>query len=223
MARHQCTCAHCGAVFSPRPDNVERGWGVYCSRACLYASQRRPRLERTCPICGTAYAAMPSRVARGKQTTCSRACSYRLRMLTRRPVGRPHPERPYRKDPARVLAKNAAYREAHRAELSAKQVAYYAAHREQAKAIADRRRARVKGCAINDLTVADWLAILDEWGHRCAYCGATGVKLTKDHVVALARGGDHTRANVVPACRPCNCRKWCHPAAHIKTSWTSGH
>jgi 5-methylcytosine-specific restriction endonuclease McrA len=40
----------------------------------------------------------------------------------------------------------------------------------------------------------------------CHYCGGkfTSAELTMDHVVPLARGGESTRGNIVPACRACN-------------------
>ena len=74
-----------------------------------------------------------------------------------------------------------------------------------------RRRARKSGAVLGILDAAQWAAILDYFGHACAYCNATGVKLTQDHVVPLARGGEHTASNVIPACGLCNRRKWLNP------------
>lgn len=54
------------------------------------------------------------------------------------------------------------------------------------------------------LTEIQWHDILDEYHHRCAYCGKKLDKLTIDHVVPLSRGGKHSVSNVVPACRHCN-------------------
>lgn len=44
---------------------------------------------------------------------------------------------------------------------------------------------------------------------RCGYCGRPTPprELTMDHRVPLARGGRSTRANLVPACKPCNTAK----------------
>jgi len=68
-----------------------------------------------------------------------------------------------------------------------------------------RRRKRVQR-ADNDLTTAEWATLLEAWG-GCAYCGATGVALQKDCVLAISRGGRYTLDNVVPACRSCNASK----------------
>lgn len=69
-----------------------------------------------------------------------------------------------------------------------------------------RRRARRMG-ANPDLTLEEWLDILDEFDHCCAYCQARGVKLEQEHMTPLSRGGRHTKSNIVPACRSCNARK----------------
>lgn len=57
-----------------------------------------------------------------------------------------------------------------------------------------RRRQSVRRVASQDR--ADLLRL------PCDYCG--GPANTVDHVVAVARGGTSDRANLVPACWPCN-------------------
>ena len=69
-----------------------------------------------------------------------------------------------------------------------------------------RRRAFERGVPVNDLTVADWQAVLDYYGHKCAYCGKTK-DFTQDHIIPLSRGGWHTISNIAPACRSCNSKK----------------
>jgi 5-methylcytosine-specific restriction endonuclease McrA len=56
------------------------------------------------------------------------------------------------------------------------------------------------------LTRAEWNEIKERHHHRCAYC-STAKPLEMDHVTPLSRGGQHTKTNVVPACRTCNARK----------------
>lgn len=53
------------------------------------------------------------------------------------------------------------------------------------------------------ITTADVRAVLD--GARCVYCEA--VEVDVDHTVAMADGGPNERANLVPACDPCNKKK----------------
>lgn len=39
-------CKQCGALFAPRISNLAMGQGLYCSRACGYASKNRPLADR---------------------------------------------------------------------------------------------------------------------------------------------------------------------------------
>lgn len=74
------------------------------------------------------------------------------------------------------------------------------------RARAARRRKRRVAAVVNDLTAAQWAAIKAAWP-GCAYCGATGVALQRDCVMAISRGGRYTIDNVVPACAACNASK----------------
>ena len=69
-----------------------------------------------------------------------------------------------------------------------------------------RRRALKLSAPVNDFADTQWQAVLDHYGHKCAYCGATE-DLTQDHIIPLSRGGWHTISNIAPACRSCNSRK----------------
>ncbi|HEX5857444.1 MAG TPA: HNH endonuclease [Microbacterium sp.] len=75
------------------------------------------------------------------------------------------------------------------------------------RARAARRRKRRMDAADNDLTPAQWAAIVQAWGGGCAYCGAADAALQRDCVLALSRGGRYTIENIVPACRSCNASK----------------
>ena len=68
------------------------------------------------------------------------------------------------------------------------------------------RRARTIDNGGN-LTVEEWNAILDFYGHKCLCCGRGDVKLTIDHVIPVFHGGKHSADNVQPLCGPCNSRK----------------
>lgn len=125
-----------------------------------------------------------------------------------------------------VLARNAAWRSANRAwvlnfnhayhmtnreKIAAQHLAYSALHREQVGAASARHRARKLGAAISDLTRTQWDAIKATFGQRCVYCGEKPKRLTQDHLIPLSKGGDHTASNIVPACKPCNSRKYNGP------------
>lgn len=68
--------------------------------------------------------------------------------------------------------------------------------------------ARLKGTHTDE----EWNQILERHGHRCAGCGIdatalTGGSLTKDHIVAVSKGGSDGADNLQPMCRNCNSAK----------------
>jgi len=84
------------------------------------------------------------------------------------------------------------------------------------RARAARKRKRRVDAADNDLTPAQWEAILEAWG-GCAYCGApasAAASLQRDCVLPISRGGRYTLENVVPACRSCNASKCNEEVTH---------
>lgn len=76
----------------------------------------------------------------------------------------------------------------------------------ESKLETQRRRRAVASGAVSTLTRAEWAGRLEEYGGMCAHCVVCPAT-EMDHVVPLARGGDHELENVVPACRSCNARK----------------
>lgn len=77
-----------------------------------------------------------------------------------------------------------------------------------------RRRARRKAAPLNDFTAAQWREMQAAYGFRCVYCPddcpecqSRTHALTQDHIIPLSQGGNHTRANIVPACMSCNAKK----------------
>jgi 5-methylcytosine-specific restriction endonuclease McrA len=53
--------------------------------------------------------------------------------------------------------------------------------------------------------IREW--VLEKWGRACVYCGAEGVPLQLDHVVARGRLGQGRPKDFVPSCGPCNQKK----------------
>lgn len=112
----------------------------------------------------------------------------------------------YLLDPEKKKAQSAAYLQLHPEVKRASNLAYSHLHPDKARVKAERRRALKYGNTPIDelLTEAQWRDILDQYHHRCAYCGRKMDKLTIDHVIPLAKGGTHSANNVVPACQHCN-------------------
>lgn len=85
----------------------------------------------------------------------------------------------------------------------------------QAQARWNKRRARLRDGRSRGLASAEWDAIVECFGSACAYCLRAGVRLTRDHVEPLDRGGLDEPGNVVPACRACNSSK----GARLLITW----
>jgi 5-methylcytosine-specific restriction endonuclease McrA len=110
------------------------------------------------------------------------------------------------------------HRDANREKLRHRSRLWAIAHRQLVAKRARDRRIFINSCGASELlTSAQWYMLLDIFQYRCAYCrdafdGSNPRKqVTQDHKIPLTRGGLHTMANVVPACRACNSRK------HAKT------
>lgn len=75
--------------------------------------------------------------------------------------------------------------------------------------VINQNRRAARASATGTLTHAMTDARMKEQKSRCAWCGT---KITRrsahiDHVVPLARGGEHSSRNFVMACAPCNLKK----------------
>jgi len=81
-------------------------------------------------------------------------------------------------------------------------------HPENIAHLKARRYARERG-ATGSHTIEEWEALKDSYGNLCASCGKK-IKLTKDHIIPLSKGGTDYIENIQPLCRNCNSRKHNH-------------
>ncbi len=68
-----------------------------------------------------------------------------------------------------------------------------------------RRLARIKGGG-GSHTAEEWTALRESYGNICLCCKQTFAPedLTRDHVVAISKGGSNDIGNLQPLCMPCN-------------------
>jgi len=92
---------------------------------------------------------------------------------------------------------NRAYYGRHRDERLEQSAAYHRANPQVGRARTQNYRAR-KIAALGSFTAAEWLALVEQYQGRCAYCGETG-PLEADHRIPLARGGTNHIDNILPA------------------------
>lgn len=79
-----------------------------------------------------------------------------------------------------------------------------------------RRRARLAGGG-GSHTIAEWRAVVAAQRGRCFYCERS-VRLERDHVVPIARGGSDSIDNIVGACRSCNAKKATRPVSEWRVA-----
>lgn len=72
------------------------------------------------------------------------------------------------------------------------------------------RRAREHGSKASESTLAFFKFVRSQKSIPCYYCGkrVTGKKAHIDHVIALAKQGNHASENLCASCPECNLRKW---------------
>jgi 5-methylcytosine-specific restriction endonuclease McrA len=103
-----------------------------------------------------------------------------------------------------------------RANYQANKDAYKARAQASVQRDPERRRAYERVYMANrraslrsDLTVDQWKMVVLEFGGKCAYCQEQPAT-EMDHFWPVTMGGETTKANVVPACMPCNRAKFNH-------------
>ena len=114
-------------------------------------------------------------------------------------------QRYYRANREHILARCAKRRADKSDHIKAYLRQHYLSNKQQYRNRTRRYRARKIEATVEVFTNDELLAFWAERGvdaKVCFYCGDPWQHL--DHVIPLSRGGLHERANLVPACQPCN-------------------
>lgn len=132
-------------------------------------------------------------------------------------------ERRYRtKYPEKNKAKQKTYREADLGRNRRWKRESYERHKdERVKRSVEYKR--VRRATAHECTEEQWQARLAFYGYRCYLCGCDWNALDPfdrciDHVIPLAAGGTSQPANLRPACRSCNSKKWTRPLTDVLTA-----
>jgi 5-methylcytosine-specific restriction endonuclease McrA len=81
------------------------------------------------------------------------------------------------------------------------------ANTDKCRAIANRRRARLRDGRSVGVSSENFREMCEASGWRCWYCLVFSKVLQREHIVPISRGGQDELFNVVPACASCNARK----------------
>jgi len=68
-----------------------------------------------------------------------------------------------------------------------------------------KRKAKLKGLD-HSYNKDQWEECKKYFNNKCAYCGKEE-NLAQEHFIALSKGGEYTRNNIIPACKKCNSSK----------------
>ena len=227
------TCSVCGEAKPNTAENYLRyydkrdaKWYVkHLCRACAAKKAREWRMEKN-PDRYHEYA--KERIDSGKAKAYSDRWKVenRERYLESRRLWRQRPEnkvktREYnqrrRDEPGfreKQRAWNASWKSRNADHVKAYQREWADAHRGYFVTKANERRTAMAALP-STLTEPEWERALAWFGNGCAYCGTTGVRLNREHVVPVKHGGGYTAANIIPACGRCNSSK----GAHDMDSW----
>ncbi len=83
------------------------------------------------------------------------------------------------------------------------------AYRNWQKSLNSYRRREAARLFGNPHTSKDWEDLKEKYNFTCPACGKREpeIKLTRDHIISLSKGGSDCIDNIQPLCKPCNCRK----------------
>ena len=224
-------CTYCGKDAQKRPYEVRSGMRLFCSRKCMYsfiheakvntgensATWKGGEIVMTCVFCNKEFKAPRCQNAK----YCSKSCSDKARM-TRKYFNCKECGKEYWRLPCQLRQhgitsfcslecegiwsskylrgdKAPGWKGGKGKRPSDSELANHENYK--------MRQRLIENCVVNDFIKADWQEILQTFNYRCAYCHKESNRMEKDHIIPLSRGGNHTKSNIIPACRSCNSRK----------------
>jgi hypothetical protein len=97
------------------------------------------------------------------------------------------------------------YRKNNREMIRKKNKEYKKNNKDVINRLNQKRRSLKRGLPFK-LTTEQWTRIKKHFESKCAYCGEDK-KLHQEHFIPLAKNGEFTHNNIIPACKSCNCSK----------------
>ena len=163
---------------------------------CKFYPSKRYTSGCPCDSCEGARSRAKRRYATKREEILAQKRAYHLEHRESRLEGmRAH----YRANLEVAASRSKAWRGANREANAEKMRAWQRANPTRVNALSQAYRARKRGLDHGCVTPAIWASF---YGLPCAYCGRIADHV--DHIVPLAKGGLHCKANLAPACASCN-------------------
>lgn len=105
----------------------------------------------------------------------------------------------------RLKKQKQVYRKKNREKIRNKNREYKKKNKDFINILNNKRRTKKRELPSN-LTDKQWIKIKNNFNNKCAYCGKEK-ELHQEHFIPLAKGGEFTKNNIIPACKSCNCSK----------------
>jgi 5-methylcytosine-specific restriction endonuclease McrA len=180
--RNTRKCLQCGTEFSRRKSEDKVTYVKYCSKKCHGISLRKEGTYSiaNCCHCNVEFQRRTDQLKKSKNYFCSKNCS----SLHKSKPDALWRDKEYIKDYHKNYSHN---------------------NRERFYESQNKRRG-LKSKTKNPLKIKEWKELLILYGNKCLSCGSKD-KITIDHVIPLALGGEHTKENIQPLCKSCNSKK----------------
>jgi hypothetical protein len=112
-----------------------------------------------------------------------------------------------RNNPEKIRQHNATRYQNHPDVVKENSKKWFREHPDEVRIRNRNRLAKVNNAPGNGWSVKEEKQLIEDYGHRCAYCDKKTDKITMDHIVPITRGGTHSIENIAPACGSCNSSK----------------
>jgi 5-methylcytosine-specific restriction endonuclease McrA len=189
---------------------ARRGAMKYCSRACYAVSKKgRPSPRRGCRLSASTRGKIAD-AHRGRKHSLKHRTNISLALRKDIPTRYRFTQNDYEKAWANsVLVPSFHKRGYKRPELSGTKHPLWKGGYERKLYNNARRRALRLG-APGYHTLEQWNALKAKYDYSCLSCARPEpeIKLTRDHIVPLTKGGSDSIENIQPLCQPCNTRKY---------------
>lgn len=203
-------CLVCNKDFTTYANLIKIGKGKFCSRECSNFTENT-KVTKKCGICSTEFQTTLDRIKDGRGKFCSRKC-YTQDWNKRIPgwnkgqsatwaIGNQHRKGIPNLNPNVKSGKdNPNWKGGNTVGVDNRQK-YFLKKRHERRA----KMVSVGGKYSN----SEWETLKRKYNYMCLSCKQQEpkVKLTIDHVIPIAKGGNNSIENIQPLCKSCNCKK----------------